>query len=94
MLRVVGGIIVLGTVAHSAPNPILPKKAALGFFENGKYRAPKEEGEEIDIPEELPENIPVPNCSPSPKLLAVGNWMYVPNSGQSNTADVWFTVLQ
>merc|ERR1712154_342438 len=91
VLRVVGGIILLGAVAHSAPNPILPKKSALGFFESGRDRSVKE-SEEHETPE-LPEDVPVPNCSPSAKLLAVGNWVYVPNSGQSNTADVWFTVL-
>merc|ERR1712212_1421590 len=87
MLRIVSSLIVLGAVARSAPNPIVPKKAALDFIKLPS--SVLDEGEEFDLPEE----VPVPNCSPSAALLKIGSWMYVPNSGKSNTADVWFTVV-
>merc|ERR1711970_694067 len=87
MLRVTGSIIVLGAIARAAPNPMLPKRAALDFFEAGQIV-----GDEEEMPE-LPEDVPIPNCTPSAALLKVGNWMYVPNNGQSNTADVWFTMI-
>merc|ERR1711997_99965 len=87
MVRIVSSLIVLGAVARSAPNPIVPKKAALDFMKGASIVNDEEE-----LPE-IPEDVPVPNCSPSAALLKVGNWMYVPNQGKSNTADVWFTVL-
>merc|ERR1712179_339417 len=91
MLRVTSSIILLGAVAtRAAPNPvnpILPKTSALDFMRN-----PASVGDEEEMPE-IPEDVPVPNCSPSAALLKIGQWRYVPNNGVSNTADVWFTVL-
>merc|ERR1712110_178303 len=88
MVRIVSSIIVRGAVARAAPNPIVPKKAALDFMKHN----PTVGDEDEELPE-IPEDVPVPNCSPSAALLKIGSWMYVPNQGKSNTADVWFTVL-
>merc|ERR1712241_449027 len=89
MLQLSSSIVLLGAVAHAAPNPILPPHQALDFFKERKHSL----SEEHEGPEELPEDIPVPNCSPSAALLKVGDWMYYPNEKASNTADVWFTIL-
>ena len=96
MLRVTGSIILLGAIARAAPSPVLPKNAALNFFnqKNNRVGPVGDEEEGPDLPEEfeIPE-VPVPSCSPSAAQLAVGTWKYVPNSKSSATSDVWFTFM-
>merc|ERR1712130_780998 len=91
MLQLSSSLIVLGAVAHAAPSPLLPglpAQQALDFFSKNKGKVIRDEGEEIEIPEELPDV--KPNCSPSAAQLKVGDWMYYPNGGNG---DVWYTLL-
>merc|ERR1711923_277559 len=98
MLRITGTVVLLGAVAKSV---VIPPNAALDFLKNNRrnsvqVREEKEEKEEHENKPEVPEEFEIPDlatCSPSPALLKSGSWRYVPNSGVSNTDDVWFTYI-